>query len=226
MIIITFGTSLSDDIETLRNPRMSNESKISNASTRISLHSIFIVTFPHTSVMDLVTCGKSIKINAYLMTRDDSKRRTNVTIQRFESSVHVVWCMNEVKLSTNHDRREHYRKLFRHQITNVNKMTRYIWSVENHSTPRSMMIVVSNRDDLPFQSISCWIQCFRNKTKVKITSATFSDIMILVTFINTSSESWSILNTIRKSLISDDEWHEDPRYVLTFNRTSNYHVSW
>ena len=50
MIIITFWISLSDDIETLQNARMSDESKISNASTCISLHSIFIVSFTHTSV--------------------------------------------------------------------------------------------------------------------------------------------------------------------------------
>ena len=133
MIIITFGIFLIDDIETLHNPRNSDESKTSNASICISSHSIFIETFPHTSDMDLVTYEKSININAYLMTRDDSKRRTNVTMQRFGFSVHAAWCMNEVKLSTKHDRREYYRKLFRHQITKVNKMSRYIWSVENHS---------------------------------------------------------------------------------------------
>ena len=64
MIIITFGIFLSDDIETLQNPRNSDESKTSNASICISSHSIFIVTFPHTSDMDLVTYEKSKKINA------------------------------------------------------------------------------------------------------------------------------------------------------------------
>ena len=49
MIIITFVFLLSDDIETLKNPRNSDESKLSNASTCISSHSILIVIFPHTS---------------------------------------------------------------------------------------------------------------------------------------------------------------------------------
>ena len=45
-----FWIFLRDDIETLQSPRTSDESKISNADTCISLHSIFIVSFTHTSV--------------------------------------------------------------------------------------------------------------------------------------------------------------------------------
>ena len=88
-----------DDIETLQNPRNSDESKISNTSTCIDAQSIFIVTFPCTSGLGSDPIWKIHKINAYLITRDESRRSPNVTMQRFGSSVHVVWYMNEVKSS-------------------------------------------------------------------------------------------------------------------------------
>ena len=88
------------------------------------------------------------------------------------------------------------------------------------------MTAVSHKEHLPFPPIPCQIQYFRNKTQVKFTSDTFSGIMILLTFISMSSEFWSILNTIRISLISDDGWHEDPRYALISNRVSCCHISW
>ena len=98
--------------------------------------------------------------------------------------------------------------------------SRMIWIRTNFSLDTMMYwivnvaIVVSNRNDLPFPSISCYIQCFRNKTQGKITNDTFMGIVILFPFISTSSASWSILNTIRISLLLSSESHDDTRWSV------------
>ena len=52
---------------------------------------------------------------------------------------------------------------------------------------------------------------FPNKNQGQITNDTFMEIVILFQFISTSSASWSILNSIRISLLSVSETQDDNR---------------